>query len=140
MIFFFIIPLLLLTKCSLIMQTTFTLSLAASVFILLVNTTACTLRSDSHDLGKSSSGKFTLSETVPRGDVKDLTTHLSVGVGELIVTGGSEQLLEADFEYSQKSWQSAISLIQKSTEGELTIDQPQLDELDIDFDDDQRNI
>lgn len=116
-------------------------AIAVSVSFLLVSSTACTLRSDNDDSGKPSSGEFyTLSETVPRGDVESLVAHLSVGVGELMVTGGSDQVLEADFEYSQENWQPAVSFSQEGTDGELRIHQPELaEEFDMDFGDDQRN-
>ena len=108
-------------------------------FIFFIAITAsCTLRSGSDHSDEPPSGEFyTLSEAVPRGTVTTVTTHLSLGIGELIVFGGSDQLLEADFEYSQESWQPAVSFAQ----GKLTIDQPELaDEFDMDFGDNQRNV
>lgn len=69
-----------------------------------------------------------------------MTTRLSMGAGKLVVSGGSEQLMEADFEYNQESWKPEISFDRQGTEGELSIDQPDLaDGFDLNIGDNQRN-
>ncbi len=63
-----------------------------------------------------------------------------MGAGTLLVTGGADQLMEADFEYNRESWRPEISFEQNDSRGNLFIEQPDLtDDLNINLGDDQRN-
>lgn len=105
---------------------------------LLLITTACQVRSDRSD--EASDETHTYSETLSQSEVERVTTRLSMGAGRLIVTGGADQLLEADFEYNQDSWKPEISFEERKGEGDILVEQPDFtDDLDIDLDDDQRN-
>lgn len=82
----------------------------------------------------------TLSESLAHPDVARLTAHLSIGAGRLFVSGGADQLMEADFEYNRASWKPEIDFEQTGDRGQLTIGQPGLaDNFDLDLSDDQRN-
>lgn len=111
---------------------------ALILLTLLGTTTACSIRSDSAQ--EESTELRTLTETVARNSVDQLTTHISIGAGKLLVTGGADQLMEADFEYNQESWKPEIEFQSSGTEGELSIDQPGLtDDFGFNFGNNQRN-
>ncbi len=119
------------------MQLTFSTS-ALTVLALLEITTACSIRSDSNQ--EETTELRTLTETVARNNVDHLTTHISIGAGKLLVTGGADHLMEADFEYNQESWKPEIDFQSSGTEGQLSIDQSGLtDDFDFNFGDNQRN-
>ena len=49
--------------------------------------------------------------------------------------------MEADFEYNRESWRPEISFEQNGSQGDLSIEQPDLtDNLDINLGDNQRNV
>lgn len=103
---------------------------------VLFSAASCQLRTDR----EVSSEVHTQTETLPRNGVDRLTARLSIGVGKLMVTGGADQLMEADFEYHQESWKPEISFEGQNSEGDLSIKQPGLtDDLDFDLDNNQRN-
>ncbi len=101
-------------------------------------TTACTVRSDNNQ--EEPAELRTLTETVARNNIDRLTTRISLGAGKLLITGGADQLMEADFEYSQEEWKPEIDFRSEGTEGRLSIDQPGLgDDFNFKFGDNQRN-
>ncbi len=111
---------------------------ASVLLVLSVLTTACSIRSDSNQ--EEPTELRTLSESVARNDVDRLTTRISIGAGKLLVTGGADELMEADFEYSQEDWEPEIDFQSDGIEGQLSIDQPGLtDDLNFNFGNNQRN-
>lgn len=111
----------------------------ASSFLLALSVlaTSCNIRSNSNE---EPTELRTLSESVARNNVDRLTTRISIGAGKLLITGGADQLVESDFEYSQKNWKPKINFRSTGAEGELSIDQPDLaDNFNFDFGNNQRN-
>ena len=105
---------------------------------ILLLATHCQLRSNQDR--EASSDVHTLTETLPRNGAERVTTRLSIGAGKLLVTGGADQLMEADFEYSQESWKPEISFEQQDSEGTLSVKQSGLtDNLNFNLGDNQRN-
>ena len=116
-----------------------TLSTSALIsFILLGMIAACGIRSDSNQ--EEPAELRTLSKSVARNNVDRLTARISIGAGKLLVTGGADQLMEADFEYSQENWEPEIDFQSDGAEGQLSIDQPSLaDDFNFNFGNNQRN-
>ncbi|MGB3779376.1 MAG: toast rack family protein [Tunicatimonas sp.] len=111
---------------------------ASTLLVLFVLATACSIRSDNNQ--EESNELRTLTETVARNNVDRLTTRISIGAGKLLVTAGADQLMEADFEYSQESWKPEIDFQSEGAEGQLSIDQPGLtDDFNFNFGNNQRN-
>ena len=105
---------------------------------LLVAVTACGIRAGNDQ--EEPTELRTLTETVARNDVDDLTTQITIGVGKLLVTAGADQLMEADFEYNQESWKPEIDFQSSGDKGQLSISQPDLaDDFNFNFRDKQRN-
>ena len=120
------------------MKASFSLTTLFSFLILIEINTACDLRTN--DNREEPTELRTLTETLSRNDIESVTTRLSIGAGKLLVTGGADQLLEADFEYSHESWKPEINLEHDGSGGELSVKQPGLtDNFDINLGNDQRN-
>ena len=82
----------------------------------------------------------TLSEALPRQQAERATAALSLGAGKLTVVGGSNQLIEADFEYSQEAWKPVVKTSRQTTEATINISQPNLtDNIRLSLENDQRN-
>ena len=111
---------------------------ALALLTLLGAATACSVRSDNTQ--EEPTELRTLTETVARNNVDQLTTYISIGAGKLLVTAGADELMEADFEYNQESWKPEIDFQSSGIEGQLSISQPDLtDDFDFNFGDKQRN-
>lgn len=114
------------------------MSLSPILVALLGVATACSFRSDNRQ--EEPTELRTLSETVARDSVEYLTTRISIGAGKLLITGGSNQLMEADFEYNQERWKPEVDFQASGSEGELSVDQPGLaDDFNFDFGSKHRN-
>lgn len=118
------------------------LSLSTLRYVLVVAgiTAACDLRTNRSNQEESPGELRTLSESLSPEGVESVTARLSMGAGKLLVTGGAHSLMEADFEYNYESWRPEISFEQNGSQGDLSIEQPNLtDNLDINLGDNQRN-
>jgi hypothetical protein len=62
------------------------------------------------------------SQTVELGDAKSARVEISMGAGNLNVTGGAEKLLEADFNYNVAALKPELSY----TNGRLVLRQPEI--------------
>lgn len=83
---------------------------------------------------EASDEERTLTETIASEGIETVTTDLSISVGQLVVTGGADQLMEGEFTYQRADWKPEIDFQQSGTTGRLTIQQPNLGEnLNISF-------
>ena len=64
------------------------------------------------------------SRTVGRDASERVRVDLNMGAGNLIVGGGAQKLLNADFTYNVASWQPEVRYSSTGKTGELTIRQP----------------
>lgn len=62
----------------------------------------------------------TESETVEVGDAETVRVEIEMGAGDLEVTGGAQDLLEADFTYNVDRLEPSVEY----SDGELVVDQP----------------
>ena len=106
---------------------------------LALATTACNIRTNTNQ--EEPAGELrTLSESLSPDGVERVTARLSIGAGRLLVTGGTSELMEADFEYNRESWRPEISFEQDGSAGDLLVKQPGLTgDFDINLGDNQRN-
>jgi hypothetical protein len=63
-------------------------------------------------------------ERVELGGAETVDVLIDMGVGALLIGGGAEDLLEADFTYSQETWKPEVSYQVSGTQGRLSIRQP----------------
>jgi hypothetical protein len=63
------------------------------------------------------------SRTVDRGDAKNVRATLEMGAGDIILSGGSSHLLEADFDYRSSSGAPKVDYSVSGTTGDLRISQ-----------------
>jgi hypothetical protein len=56
-------------------------------------------------------------------DAKSVTAHLTVGAGELKMSGAADALMEADFSYNVADWKPQIDYEVSGEKGELTVKQ-----------------
>ena len=83
---------------------------------------------------ETSGEERTLTETIASEDVETVTTDLSISMGQLVVTGGADQLMEGEFTYQQADWKPEIDFQKDGNTGRLTIQQPNIGEnLNISF-------
>ena len=61
------------------------------------------------------------SRAVQPEDAKSVTVHLTVGAGELKVSGAADALMEADFSYNVADWKPQIDYEVSGEKGELTV-------------------
>jgi N-terminal domain of toast_rack, DUF2154 len=63
------------------------------------------------------------SKSVDPKDAQSSRTQLKMGAGELNLTGGADQLMEADFSYNVSDWKPRVSYDVSADEGELVVKQ-----------------
>jgi len=78
----------------------------------------------------------TTTQTLESNDVDEVRVDIKMGAGELIVDGGADDLLEAEFTYNVEDWEPEVSYDVNNGKGRLDIRQPNINE--IAFDDDMR--
>jgi hypothetical protein len=63
-------------------------------------------------------------ETVELGGAETVDVLIDMGVGALLIGGGAQDLLEAEFTYSQETWKPEVSYQVTGTQGFLSVKQP----------------
>ena len=63
------------------------------------------------------------SRSIDAQDADSARAKLQMGAGELNLTGGADQLMEADFSYNVSDWKPKVSYHVSSEEGELVVKQ-----------------
>jgi len=63
------------------------------------------------------------SNSVALENAKSARTQLKMGAGELNITGGADQLMEADFSYNVSEWKPKVSYDVSGKKGELIVKQ-----------------
>lgn len=67
----------------------------------------------------------TKTETVMREDATAVDVDINMGIGELIIDGGANDLLEAEFTYNVDEWEPIVSYDAGGSRGRLTINTPE---------------
>ena len=68
---------------------------------------------------------LTDSQTVELGDIESVQVDIKMGIGELDVSGGSANLMDAEFTYNIEDWRPEVLFEQRGSRGELTVSQPE---------------
>src|SRR3712207_4909605 len=63
------------------------------------------------------------SRSIQPDNAQSVRTNLTLGAGELNVTGGADALMEADFSYNVADWQPKVDYDISGDTGELTVEQ-----------------
>lgn len=74
--------------------------------------------------GEVSREAHTESQRVELGGAESARVEINMGAGVLQITGGAQDLLEANFTYSQESWKPEVSYAVSGSGGVLSIKQP----------------
>jgi len=74
--------------------------------------------------GEVSEEVHTDSEIVELGGAESARVEINMGAGVLQIDSGAEDLLEAEFTYSQESWRPEVNYAVSGSEGVLSIEQP----------------
>lgn len=77
-------------------------------------------------------------EAVDLENAQSVAAELGMGAGELNVSGGAQQLMEADFVYNVPEWEPDVTYEVNGEEGDLRVEQPST-EGGIDLTGDARN-
>ncbi|GJM42907.1 MAG: lipoprotein [Ardenticatenaceae bacterium] len=64
------------------------------------------------------------SQSVELGDADSVRVEVKMGIGELEITGGAANLMDAEFTYNIEDWRPEVSYDQRGDIGELQISQP----------------
>ena len=64
------------------------------------------------------------SESVELGDAESVRVEIAMGVGALLIGGGAEKLMEADFTYSHEGWKPELEYAVTGDRGLLSVRQP----------------
>lgn len=72
----------------------------------------------------SGGGARTESERVELGGAESTQVQIQMGVGGMVIRGGADDLLEAEFTYSSDKWKPEVDYKVRGGEGLLTISQP----------------
>lgn len=67
----------------------------------------------------------TESRAIKLGDAKSVRVEVQMGAGEMKLSGGAKDLLEADFSYNVPQWKPQVDYSVSGTRGQLTIRQPE---------------
>lgn len=62
--------------------------------------------------------------TVERGDAESVDVEITMGAGELTVTAGADELLEAEFIYNREDWKPEVEYDINHRRGRLKVSQP----------------
>ncbi len=101
------------------MKTTF-LSINLASIIACSLLAACDLRQRSDE--KESSQRV-WNKTVRMDNVESVNTDIAMKAGKLTVTGGAQNLMEADIQYSREQWKPDIRFSDNGKTGRLSIEQ-----------------
>jgi hypothetical protein len=74
--------------------------------------------------GEVSHEAHTESQRVELGGAESARVEINMGAGVLQIAGGAQDLLEANFTYSQESWRPEVDYAVSGSEGVLSIKQP----------------
>ncbi len=105
------------------MNTRKRLSFAAALvcsWALMFSAAGCIIRS-----GPRTGETHTISKSVPLGTTKSVAVEIKMGAGELRVTGGSTDLMDADFTYNVDAWKPDVNYDAGGDQAHLTIEQPE---------------
>ncbi|MEM6842210.1 MAG: toast rack family protein [Bacteroidota bacterium] len=80
----------------------------------------------------------TITQQIGTKGAESVATTIEMKAGKLTVTGGAKQLMEADFTFNYDSWEPEISYETQDNTGFLTIEQPKLQNLNINLSDDEQ--
>jgi hypothetical protein len=93
--------------------------LLGSLLVVIFSMTACRF------IGTVETGPTqTKNETIETGGVDTAGVDVSMGVGQLNVTGGADDLLEAEFQYNIPDWEPEVTYSVSGDNGRLKIAQP----------------
>lgn len=67
---------------------------------------------------------ITEEETIPADSIDSLYAVINIGTGELNVSGGSDDIMYAEFTYNIKRWAPEVTYEDNNAYGRLTIQQP----------------
>jgi hypothetical protein len=67
----------------------------------------------------------TISKSVPLGQAKSVGVDIKMAAGELKVSGGATDLMNADFTYNVDTWKPDVRYDAGGDQGHLTIEQPE---------------
>ncbi|MEO0331668.1 MAG: toast rack family protein [Bacteroidota bacterium] len=80
----------------------------------------------------------TITQQIDAEGAESVSTTIEMRAGKLTVTGGAKQLMEADFTFNYDSWEPDVLYETNDETGFLTIEQPELRNLNINFDGDEQ--
>ncbi len=80
----------------------------------------------------------TITQQIEAKGAKSVSTTIEMRAGKLTVTSGAKQLMNADFTYNYDSWEPEISYNTQDETGFLAIEQPELQNLNINLGDDEQ--
>jgi hypothetical protein len=63
-------------------------------------------------------------QSVELGDVDSVQVDIQMGIGELTITGGATNLMDAEFSYNIEDWRPDVDYQQRDNIGELQVSQP----------------
>ncbi len=66
------------------------------------------------------------SKSLPIGDAKMVDAKITMGVGELMLSGGAQNLLDANFIYNLPSWKPEVTYSIDNGKGSLRVSQPSI--------------
>jgi len=76
------------------------------------------------------------SETVEAGTAESVRVEINLGAGELDVSGGASELLDAEFTYNVERWTPEVDYSVSGSRGQLVVKQPTINrEFPLAFDD-----
>jgi N-terminal domain of toast_rack, DUF2154/Cell wall-active antibiotics response LiaF, C-terminal len=69
----------------------------------------------------------TKTETVERGAASSVDVEITMGAGELTVSGGAADLMDGEFTYNIDSWEPEVNYAVSGDQGRLTVRQPEVE-------------
>jgi hypothetical protein len=99
-----------------------TLVSAALALVACVCLTGC----DLGNIGADAGPMVTDSRSVNQGGAKSVAVEMDMSVGDLKLTGGASDLMNADFRYNVPGWKPDVQYGVSGTQGKLVVRQPSL--------------
>lgn len=93
--------------------------------LLVLTTLACNLNVGGFNLSPMEAGELrTESHVIDKAEITTGQATIAMSAGELVISGGAEELLDATFTYNVDEWTPQISYAAADKQGNLSIRQP----------------
>ncbi|MGH8901136.1 MAG: toast rack family protein [Egibacteraceae bacterium] len=102
-----------------------------ALLVLLVLVGGCVISGGVEEPGIRAGELQTESRSVERQGAESIVANVTMGAGQLRISGGAQQLLDARFIYNVPEWRPSVEYNVNGSEGNLVVQQPDTDRIPL---------